>query len=237
MSKKVWTTTVMREDNLRGFDLSFPGKFDYPSMYLLEKNKKSPEEKMQWEQMTEAFLEMHKPYKAFKLIDPEIIPTVLYAHNASKQINFPSFCRTLDGDILITEECANILKQFRLGETAMYPLSFFDIDLNEPVNDKTYYLLNIAEWRHYLLPEMSSKDLYKRKIKNESYDLYDLFYPDYTDDAIATSEQAVNCDLDLWHDPALTNSIFISDELKQALDDAGMGQEWLFCSCKIITKQ
>ena len=184
--------------------------------------------------MLDARIEAKKQTVAFKKIDPTIIPNVLYAHNVSKQIKFPSFCRTYDGDILINEACANLLKQFRLGDTAMYPLSFFDIDLNEPVNDKTYYLLNITEWRHYLMPEMSSDALRKRKIKNENYVLYDLYYPNYKDDAIAITEQAINCDLDLWHDPALTSSIFISDELKKALAEAGMGTDWLFYECQII---
>ncbi len=235
MSNKVWTTIVMREDNLKVFGLSFPNKFDYPEFYALEKNKQlTDEENIKWKQMNGDFLEMHKPYKAFKTIDPTIIPNVLYAHNVSKQIKFPSFCRTYDGDILINEECANLLKQFRLGDTAMYPLSFFDIDLNEPVNDKTYYLLNIAEWRHYLLPEFGSEKIRKKSYNNESYQVFGLYVDYYKDGAIAITEQAVNCNLDLWHDPALTSSIFVSDELKKALDEAGMGTDWLFYECQII---
>jgi hypothetical protein len=232
MSNKVWTTIVMREDNLKVFGLSFPSKFDYTSLYLLEKKEKlAEEEEESWKQMMETRLEINDRYRAFKRLDPKIVPTVLYAHNVSKQINFPSFCRTREGNILLTEECANLLKQFRLGATAMYPLSFFDLDLNEPVNDKTYYLLNIIEWRHYLIPEMSSDALRKRKIKNENYDLYDLYYPNYKDDAIAITEQAINCDLDLWHDPALTSSIFVSDALKQALDEAQLSDAWQLFLC------
>ena len=45
MSNKVWTTIVMREDNLKVFGLSFPNKFDYPEFYALEKNKKNPKKK------------------------------------------------------------------------------------------------------------------------------------------------------------------------------------------------
>ena len=54
----------------------------------------------------------------------------------------------------------------------------FDIDLNEPVNDKTYYLLNIAEWRHYLLPEFGSEKIRKKSYNNESYQVFGL-YVDY----------------------------------------------------------
>ncbi|MEQ1454731.1 hypothetical protein [Acinetobacter seifertii] len=238
MSKRVWTTTVMREDNLRVFELSFPGKYDYPSQYLLEKNKKFTEEqKLEWEQMMDARLEIKKQVTSFKKLDAEIIPTILYGRTITKDIDFPYFCRTLDGDILINEECANLLKKFRLGETAMYPLSFFDIDLNEPVNNETYYFLNIAEWRNYLLPEFSSKDLYDMEIKNSNYSLYYLLESKYHDNALAVSEKATNCDLDLWHDPALASSIFVSDELKKALENAGMAQDWLFYNCQLITKQ
>jgi hypothetical protein len=75
----------------------------------------------------------------------------------------PTFFRVNSG-IIISESCAKILKKFRLGETGLYPLSFFDIQLNESVNDQTYYFLNIAELRSYLRPEDC--------IKNEKTNIY-----------------------------------------------------------------
>lgn len=235
MSNKVWTTTSNREDNLRMFGLSISNKLDYPTFYLLDQIiEKNEQQKEEWKILLKNSIEINKPYNAKHKIDQTLIPKILYGHNIRKDIELPSFCRTPEGYQIVNEECANILKKFRLGETAMYPLSFFDLALNEPVNDKTYYFLNIAEWRHYLLPEFSSSELDKKKYKNEIYDSFRLYHSDYEDGAIAVSEQAINCDLDLWHDPALISSIFMSDKLKQALNEAGMEKDWLLYSCKLI---
>lgn len=166
-------------------------------------------------------------------IDSAIVPTIFYGNSIDKDFEFPSFCRAPDGFLLINEKCRNILKSFRLGETEMYPLSFFDLDLNEYVNDKNYYFLNIAEWRNYLIPEHSTERLKENNNLNESCKEYRLSHSRYEDGAIAVSKQAENCDLDLWHDPALTSSIFISNDLKKALDEAEMGMDWNLFRCKL----
>ena len=84
------------------------------------------------------------------------------------------------------------------------------------------------------MPEQSSKHLSKEANKNDGYQAYWLYYEQYKSGAIALSERAVQCDLDLWHDPALIGSIFMSNALKQALDQAGMAPDWLFYQCQLI---
>ncbi|URD68245.1 hypothetical protein LNQ82_03550 [Conchiformibius steedae DSM 2580] len=41
------------------------------------------------------------------------------------------------------------------------------------------------------------------------------------------------CDLDIWHDPMLMRSVFLSKRLYQALSDAGMSQDWHLNPCVI----
>ena len=45
MSDKVWTTTIMFDENYRVFELSFPGLFNYPEFNKLNKMGASAEEK------------------------------------------------------------------------------------------------------------------------------------------------------------------------------------------------
>lgn len=111
---------------------------------------------------------------------------------------------------------------------------FFDIQLNELVNDQTYYFFNITELRSYLRPECSSNDLDKLSYtKHEGYQLYKLYHADYADHAIAIKREAVECDIDLWRDPELDNSIFMSDELKKALGDAQLSDAWQLFLCDL----
>ena len=235
MSNTVWTTKTMREDNLRMFGLSFPNKFDYTTYcYLKTIENKTPEQEEERRKNLIVRIELSKTIDNFKKLNPEFIPKILYAHNVIKDIEVPHFMRTWSGDVIITEECAQILKQFKLGTTEMHPVSFFDLDLNEPVNNKTYYFLNICEWRHFLVPEQCSKDMRTKTYKNDNYDAHELYEPDYRNNAIAISDMAINCDIDLWHDPALNHSVFMSDALKQALEAAGMTPDWRLFTCLLV---
>lgn len=230
MSNNVWTTTIMFDENYRVFDLSFPGIFDYAELYKIKGD--SEEEKNIRKQMRRAKIEIVDQYHLGKKIAPVNAPTILYAHGFSKTVKLPSFFRTQDGFVILTEECANVLKKFRLGGNALYPLSFFDIQLNELVNDQTFYFFNINELRSYLLPEYSSKDLDKHSYtKHEGYQLYKLYHADYADHAIALKKEAIECDIDLWRDPELDNSIFMSGELKKALDEVQLSDAWQLFLC------
>lgn len=232
MSNNVWTTTIMFDENYRVFDLSFLDKFNYVELYKIKGD--SEEEKKQRKQLRNVKIEIVDQYHLSKKIESFNAPTVLYAHGFGKTVKLPSFFRTQDGFVILTEACANVLKKFRLGQSALYPLSFFDIKLNEPVNNQTYYFLNIAELRSYLRPEYCTEKLDKHSYtKHEGYQLYKLYHADYRDHAIAIKKEAVNCDVDLWQDPELNHSIFISDELKKALEDIEIGSDWNLFKCKL----
>ena len=127
MSNNVWTTTIMFDENYRVFDLSFPEIFDYVELYQLKGD--SEEENNKRKQMRKIKIEIIKQYHLAKKILPANAPTILYAHGFSKTFKLPSFFRTQDGFIILTEECANVLKKFRLGGSALYPLSFLIFSL------------------------------------------------------------------------------------------------------------
>ncbi|CAI3120378.1 hypothetical protein MWMV18_MWMV18_03272 [Acinetobacter calcoaceticus] len=232
MSNNVWTTTIMFDENYRVFGLSFPDLFDYVEFYKLKGD--SEESKIKIKEMRQSRIEVTKQYHLAEIIRPENVPTILYAHDFGKTVKLPSFFRTQEGFVIVTEACANVLKQFRLGQSALYPLSFFDIKLNEPVNDETYYFLNIAELRSYLLPEYCIKKLDKNSYtRHEGYSLFNLYNAFYKDQAIAITKEAVACDVDLWQDPELEYSIFMSDKLKKALDDAHLSDAWQLFLCDL----
>ena len=232
MSNNVWTTTIMFDENYRVFDLSFPGIFDYAELYKIKGD--SEEEKNKRKKMRQAKIEIVDKYHLSEKIAPVNAPTILYAHGFEKTVKLPSFFRTQDGFVIFTEACANVLKKFRLGESVLYPLSFFDIQLNEPVNAQTYYFFNIVELKSYLCPEYCTQELDKRSYtKHEGYQLFSLYHADYADYAIAVEKEVLACDVDLWQDPELNHSIFMSDELKKALDEAQLSDAWQLFLCDL----
>lgn len=234
MSNNVWTTTIMFDENYRVFGLSFPNTFDYVEFHKLNRVGATAEEKERVAKLLDARIEVTKKYHLAEKILPANAPTTLYANGFSKTVKLPSFFRTQEGFVILTEECANVLKKFRLGESTLYPLSFFDIQLNELVNDQTYYFFNIAELRSYLRPEYCTEELDKRSYtKHENYLLFSLYHADYFDYAVAIANEATTCDVDLWQDPGLNHSIFMSDELKKALDEAQLSDAWQLFLCDL----
>ncbi|WP_089605824.1 hypothetical protein [Acinetobacter piscicola] len=234
MSNNVWTTTIMFDENYRVFELTFPGLFDYPEFNKLNRVEATAEEKEKKNEMTQKSIEIIKSYHKGERLNPENAPTILYTHGFGKTVKLPSFFRTRDGFVIVTEQCANVLKKFRLGNSALYPLSFFDIQLNELVNDQTYYFFNITELRNYLCPEYSSSDLKKLTYtKHEGFQFYKLYHANYKDYAITVSQKAITCDVDLWQDPELSHSIFMSNELKKALDEENISEAWQLFLCEL----
>jgi len=149
MSQQVWVTANSHLVNVRQFGVSFPGVFDYLAFYPLDRKKKQERtdaEQAEWLSMMQACVKISKQYNNFKKLDPAIIPTTLYGHNIRTDIELPAFCSTEGGGgiIFLNEQCAALLKQFRLGETVMYPVSFFDVDHHQLVNDQRYYILNLS---------------------------------------------------------------------------------------------
>ena len=135
----------------------------------------------------------------------------------------------------MTEPCAEILQRFRLGDTQMSAMSFYDYGLQELVDDKTYYFLNIAEWRKYLIHSECSEYIQPVDWARPGYDeLYNMTIMGEDNVDYVVSEDALHADMDIWHDPYLNHSIFMSAALKQVLDKAKMSKPWKLVSCKLI---
>ncbi len=67
--------------------------------------------------------------------------------------------------------------------------------------------------------------------KKNGYNAYQIGYS--YDTPIVLEPQAQQCDLDLWHDPMLWDSIFISQRLYDALNQAGMADSWFLKPCDL----
>ncbi len=112
--------------------------------------------------------------------------------------------------IAFNEECVNVLKQFNLGNSTLTPLKIHKLFTDELWLEDTFYFLNLCEQREYLVNPQPNEDC--RFIpyygNNGAY-----VRPELTmaDNAITIHQSALECDLDLWHDPLLHNSYFLSD--------------------------
>ena len=70
-------------------------------------------------------------------------------------------------------------------------------------------------------------------IKKNGYNIYAPPYNIKNGDCVLRSA-ALQCDVDLWHDPSVRGSIFLSQALRDALHKAKMLKPWFLHSCKLI---
>lgn len=160
------------------------------------------------------------------------VPLRLHRSTEQSVIRPFSLCRILDSFLIISDACANVLMRHNLGSTAIHPVKFQNGD-----NGRLYYFLNITECRKYMNREKSeTANLMSVKSVTEGSQV-DLKPFAHKDRVIGVSVRAEFSDVDLWHDPGLRYSIFMSDRLRKELELKGLSADWGIKECKVITSE
>lgn len=129
------------------------------------------------------------------------------------------------GAVVVSAACADVLRQFDLGHSSLYPIKLFQHDRKTPVEGE-YSCLNIGERKDVFLREHS-----KRVIE---YGIGGFrMWPNLLDGEVAVDPAALDGP-DLWVSPPLIRIFFLSDRLTQALRAAKMGRVFGFRSCRIV---
>lgn len=135
------------------------------------------------------------------------------------------------GGIMLNEKCADVLKSCRLGKNSLTPLKIRDFSTGEICSDDTFYFLNLYERRQYVcFPQTNSSQFNLINQKTEPC------YSKMTihDNELEIKQEALNCDVDLWHDPRLSRYFFVSDELHYKLKEANVNEGWRMSICKLV---
>ena len=136
--------------------------------------------------------------------------------------------------VFVRSDFAEILMRFNLGETKLFNVGRPLGRNGKTIYDHEFYLLNVTEWRNFFVSEKSelvrSLDLF-----NEGYKVYSLGDSGFRKSKVALSKQSLECDVDIWHDPMVRDSIFFSDRLKTALDEKGLLAQTKHKKCLVLT--
>lgn len=129
------------------------------------------------------------------------------------------------GVVVVSAACADVLRQFDLGHSLLYPIKLFQHDRKTPVEGE-YFCLNIGERKDAFLREHSPlvRVLGSQRLKMP---------PNLQDDDVAVSQSAV-AGPDLWVSPPLIRIFFLSDRLTQALRAAKMSRVFGFRTCRVV---
>lgn len=147
---------------------------------------------------------------------------------------FEYIFRIRGGAVILNEACANIFKQFNLGESTLTPLKIHQPLSQELWRDETYYFLNLCEKRKFV-----RKQQHHERLKYKEYPSGKWKYVDKSAglnvDYVEIDKSVIDCDIDLWHDPHLVyGSYFMSDGLYTTLLEAGLAEAWAAGACKLI---
>ncbi|MCF9034575.1 hypothetical protein [Acinetobacter nectaris] len=225
------------------FEIAFPEKFDRLRLHDIEYKTRNIEENKEYQRLMKASVTIHDAYLNCEPLPIEHAPTRMYTSDPRPEIKdidqkFKGFFTIQSGYEILTEEGYQLIQQFNLGQgTQFFPIRLYHYETNQPVNHETYYFMCLTDWRNYLLPEFCEGELKDRQRLKGNVTSYRLLHGDEFNDAIALLSEASNCDLDLWHDPGLHDSLFMSDRLKQTLEQAGFLPHWHVLSTKLIYKQ
>ncbi len=134
-----------------------------------------------------------------------------------------------NGQYIISERAANILRQFDLGDGALYPVSegvyHDDNQTRFPGEFFTWIFGNVKT--AFLPDETERKDPFG--VAGLRWTMPTLMQ----DNDIAVSRAALDGP-DVWMESNLMRSVFLSGPLGQALSDAGLGKAFRLKTCRVI---
>ena len=217
------------------FQLGIPKTLDFSRFFFLDPEKE--EEKKEWDNMLDEILQVIRVYDRREALPQIILPQAMYADFKKMYARFPkenlvkipSFFRVSDTFIMITEQLAELLGNFRLGTTQISPVKLYEKSTGELLSEQTFYFINVCEKHSYLLPEKCDASL--ELVSRGDYSLYR--HPSDKEKAkkYCFSQCAMNCPVDIWHDPMVEDSTFLSDPLQQAIKKAGLNKGFSWFSC------
>jgi len=135
-----------------------------------------------------------------------------------------------EGHYIVSERAANILRQFDLGGGALYPVTegIYQKDNRTRIPGE-YFCWIFGNVKKAFLEEHSPK---APALVNDERDWCGMPVL-MQDDDIAVSASALSGP-DIWIDPLLFKSIFLSHRAGQAMADAGLAKAFRLKKCRVI---
>ena len=223
------------------FKLGVPKTLDFSRYFFLQSKKNNTEaEGKECDNMLDEILRVIHAHDRREVLPQDILPQAMYADFKEMYAKFPkenlvelpSFFKISSGFIIITEQLAELLGDFRLGSTQISPVKLYEKSTSELLSEQTFYFINACEKHSYLLPEKCDASL--ELVSRGGYNLYR--HPSDKEKAkkYCFSQCAMNCPVDIWHDPMVENSTFLSEPLQQAIKKAGLNKGFSWFSYILV---
>ncbi|MBH0095337.1 hypothetical protein I6E61_02940 [Psychrobacter sp. NZS113] len=210
-------------------------KYDFPKHWkVLQRIEKTADPKLLEikKVFKEEMLELSKASSGF--FKTNHLPDSLWVESSDTKLPPSSeyIFKVRSGGVVFTQACAQLLQQFRLGESTLTPVQIYDLETQQLCSEETFYFLNLCERREYLR-DLESDGLLVSFMTDEKAVQYSV-RGDIKSGQLLVDQSVQNCELDLWHDPLLMSYVFVSDALHDALVQANMDSQWEMVSCQLV---
>lgn len=169
-------------------------------------------------------------------VSPDLCPTRIWADSGVEDYEIAFETRNPDPDLffassywIVSERAADVLRQFDLGEGALYPVSEGVFKKGNKIRlPKEYFCWMFGNKKSAFLSQVS-RNVRAPKIEGLWWNM--PWTP--ADDDVAVSGQALPGP-DVWLDKMLFQSVFLSGPLGDALDAAGLREAFRLFKCRVI---
>ncbi len=172
-----------------------------------------------------------KQNKAGIPLPAQCFPAEIYGDRSAQESNYRRlpdlfFAATV---WVVSKAAANVLRQFDLGAGSLYTVKLLKKD-RQTLVDSELFCINFGNRKEALLP-------------SESVPMYDTYVyggkkalqpRGATKDNDIAVRQVVNTGPDIWIDPLLAFSFFVSDDLGKALQKAKAAKGFFLSKCRVV---
>jgi hypothetical protein len=135
---------------------------------------------------------------------------------------------------VVSAACADVLRQFDLGQTALYPVEIFQHDKKTRV-EGDYFHLAFGEVKNVFEPDETPDATGLSTGATQKPIRFWRPRAGFEDGNIAVNKLALE-GVDLWIDPSLLRTFFLSDALVKALKAATMTRRFGLRKCRVVAQ-
>jgi hypothetical protein len=131
------------------FQLGVPKTLNFSKYFFLQSKENNTEaEGKEYDNMLNEMLQVIRAYDKREILPQNILPQAMYADfkemyakfPKENLLNMPSFFRISDMYIVITEQLAELLGDFRLGTTQISPIKLYEKSTGELLSEQIFIL-------------------------------------------------------------------------------------------------
>jgi hypothetical protein len=216
MSKQVYYSDIWSNFNV--FAMVNTGVDPYESMEVFKNNRA----------LSDQILDRANRYEKANKLSLDELPLQFFVDRGKSVKELPQAIFA-NGYIVVQQKCADVFSQFDLGQTDLVPCKILQADRKTEL-DGTYYVVNFGTQKNVLLPE---KSLGLRPPYEHPDEARRVLPDGRGNDQIAVSAAALEGP-DMWYDPKMLRTTFMSGALHDALKDAKLDKLFKFYSCRVI---